>query len=325
MKTIHVVVSCTDRKRHPVPPGRRLREVDASDRGSRARKWIERIEGGDDDCVPALDLYAGEHWVEVRRILDGRRDGAKLVGWVVSAGYGLIPVTARVSAYQATFQRGHRDSAVPVGAEWTEADWWQELVGWAGPAPGQPRSVADLARVAGDDVLLVALSARYRQALDRDLALLAREADADRVGIFVGNEKAETSRRGRLAIPIDSRLLTPFGGSRIGLYARVLGHAVREAGVHGVSEMRESVARLMRSTKRQPVPIREAAADKEVLEFIEMELEANPKARPTPLLRRWRNLGRACEQARFKTLFMAARPETDRPINGAMSDRGGGV
>ena len=44
-------------------------------------------------------------------------------------------------------------------------------------------------------------------------------------------------------------------------------------------------------------------ADDEVLRFIHLELKKDPSAKCTRLLRRLRDSGRACEQARFKGLF----------------------
>ncbi|NJK30916.1 MAG: hypothetical protein HC927_00130 [Deltaproteobacteria bacterium] len=51
------------------------------------------------------------------------------------------------------------------------------------------------------------------------------------------------------------------------------------------------------------IPKREPSTDEVVQTFIDEQLRENPKLGWTPLLRRWRSNGRACEQSRFRDLY----------------------
>jgi hypothetical protein len=52
---------------------------------------------------------------------------------------------------------------------------------------------------------------------------------------------------------------------------------------------------------------RERADDEEIKAFISEVLRHNPDASASPLLRRWRGDGRACEQGRFRDLYREVR------------------
>ena len=54
---------------------------------------------------------------------------------------------------------------------------------------------------------------------------------------------------------------------------------------------------------------RKPLTDEEVKRFIRGKLRANPKARHSPLLRSLRESGQACEQKRFKNLFLEVQEE----------------
>jgi hypothetical protein len=50
-------------------------------------------------------------------------------------------------------------------------------------------------------------------------------------------------------------------------------------------------------------PQRKPVSDEDVREYVHNAIRENPKARPTTLLRLYRELGYACEQKRFGRLF----------------------
>ena len=71
-RTLHVIVTCTNRKTLPVPPGLRLDNVLGQGTAPRARKWAARLAAATNTpLVAAHDLYAGEHWM-IARGLPGR-------------------------------------------------------------------------------------------------------------------------------------------------------------------------------------------------------------------------------------------------------------
>src|SRR5262245_11141361 len=90
--TIHVIASCTDRKRLPVPLELRLREISGVRPQIRAERWWRRLSTHESRNIVATDLYGGDHWSVARSlpavaVANGR--SAQL--WVASAGYGLVP------------------------------------------------------------------------------------------------------------------------------------------------------------------------------------------------------------------------------------------
>jgi hypothetical protein len=108
---LHIIVSCTDRKRVSVSDELRLRSVPAKPIEDRAKAWWFRLTRYKGEGIPAIDLYAGGHWSIVRELPESARHAnlnAKL--WVISAGYGLVPATACLHPYSATFAGSHPDT-----------------------------------------------------------------------------------------------------------------------------------------------------------------------------------------------------------------------
>src|SRR5437867_843027 len=117
---LNLVVTCTDRKTRSVPKACMLRDVHGRSIEERVERWIERLEDGSEETLPAVDLYAGDHW-SVARSLEtvAVARGLEARVWIASAGYGLIPLRGLVRAYSATFSPGHADS---VAAESNGSD-----------------------------------------------------------------------------------------------------------------------------------------------------------------------------------------------------------
>ena len=304
VKQIHVVTSCTDRKLIRVPEESRLGGIRESCLELRLEKWIERLVSIGGQPVPAGELYGGEHWVEFLRLLaTGFKPGLKVRGWVISAAYGLVPVDALVHPYGATFGRGNPDSVRPPAAEWTEADWWSGLAHWEGPSPEEPRTLAGLGAAVLAEPILVGASATYLRAVEADLVTLMDSRPAGEVVVFGSTLPASIKIRTDASITYDSRLQTALGGSRIGLNIRTMSHALSEAGTVSQQALAEVVQSLMVTLPEVEHPNRATSSDRDVRAFIRGVLRENRDARPSPLLREWRSMNRACEQGRFRSLF----------------------
>src|SRR5258708_471835 len=138
--TIHVIVTCSNRKSRPIPTRLQLGQVPGRTADQRARRWITRLAGiRSEPQVAALDLYAGEHWSVAREFPALNRPGEDIHLWACSAGYGLIPAEAPIMPYHATLTPGQADS-VPGAV----ASWWATLSDWEGPSPRHPRSISAL-------------------------------------------------------------------------------------------------------------------------------------------------------------------------------------
>ena len=296
--TVHVVVTCANRKTVPVPAGLRLDSVPRRSGAGRAREWIRRLTGlAGVPFTAARDLYAGEHWM-IARGLPGAAGQAQVRLWVCSAGYGLIPADAQVRPYAATFS-GPEDR-VPGGADGAR-QWWQALAGWEGPAPGQPRSITSLAAADPSASFLLALSAAYLDACRDDITDAATQvADPDTFMVISAGARFPGSTAG-VMVPASARLQSCLGGTRQALNIRIAAHLLSA----GISSRADASRYLTQLITEQP-PIRryerKKLTDQEVRDMIAQRLAQEPGMSASRLLREFRDSGYACEQQRFGQL-----------------------
>lgn len=293
-RELNVVVTCTSRKR--TPPPRRLLLRDVRPRADSAvGKWTERLDGAPEPAHAAEELYAGEHWSIVKQI--AAHDGTlKVRVWVASAGYGLVPFSAPLKSYSATFDRGHPD-AVPIAPDL----WWRRLAGWSGPV-GAPRTLKELAEVRPAAALLLVLSATYLEACRSD-AVEAAHVLRRRGQFAVISSGTRASWVAEHVLPSDARLQAFVGGGRQALNARVAAHVVA-ASRNGFS-VRDTRLRLEKLLREQPelrVFDRRRLSDEQIRRFIRGKLRHEHVA-CTRLLAELRQSGSACEQGRFRELY----------------------
>lgn len=310
-RTLHIIASCSDRKRLPVPARLRLRSVRSTLLADRADRWWQQLSRDTSPVLPAERLYLGEHWAVCRTLLDlAPAAGYRPELWVASAGYGLVPANAALHAYSATFASGHPDSVVPapngVSRHELARQWWSALSKAKGPVPRTSRSLADLAKANPRASFLVIASPEYVAAMERDLSAAAGAlTDSDRL-LIVTSRGAKTN--GLLApyvIPSDAKLQAHVGGARTALHARVARKILKEAHRWELSAavLQERYQRLVDRSPPVPRLDRDRLTDAEVRKYIEAELRRQPDASCSRLLRRLRDSGRACEQARFGSIF----------------------
>jgi len=255
-------------------------------------------------AVPARDLYAGEHWFEFLKLLEGGfRPDLNVSGWVVSAGYGLVSVDDQVSSYSASFSRQAADSVSPADVAWTQKDWWAGLSGQSRSTVGQPRNLHELATSAPEDLILIAASPTYLNAVDEDLQA-AMGSHRNMLVFCSSHPRARQIDTGSRYAAFDSRLRAVVGGSQIGLNIRTLAFALANATELSPSSLRSTVAALMSELPAPQVHDRTVATDDEIRDFVRAALMSDRALRPTSLLRRWRSMDRACEQGRFRDLFV---------------------
>lgn len=295
---VHVVVTCTDRKRLPVPARLQLRSVPST--GDRFDVWKKRLEQAE-RSTPALDLYAGEAWQVVRELAPVAPSGHKVSRWVVSAGYGLIDINARLSPYGAAFSTGKPDS-VSRGTSVTarNADWWTRLSAWRLKGDNSPRSITELASANPDAIIIVACSEVYLKAIRADLESAATKASQ----LFVISPAGSCDAGHR--VPCDARLQTSLGGSRMSMNNRALKHLLDSSATHAFQP--QKIDDVFHSTLAEGEIVshsRSPLTDDEVHEFIRRQREEAGEARLTKsvALRSLRESGKACEQKRFGRLW----------------------
>ena len=303
--SVHVIVTCANRKSLPIPSHLQLGEVSGSSAIERVRTWIARLaDTGSAPNIPAFDLYAGEHWSVARKFKGHERTGEEIRLWATSAGYGLIPAEAQIMPYHATLTPGQADS-VPSDA----ASWWRWLNEWPGPVPEYPRGIGALIASDPAAVYMFVLSKNYLRACGDDIATGAEHiADPDRLLIVSAGARLQGDLAA-FAVPADARLQAQFSGTRRALNARIGLHLLT-AGIRGRSEATANLTQLLAAQPPIPRYDRKKQTDGEILDLIAQRLSQTPTTSANRLLREFRDAGLACEQHRFTRLFRTAAEAT---------------
>ena len=282
--------------RRPVPDGR-------------CAAWIERLREPGFSLTPARDLYSGDHWHVVCSLAEELNAAGRGVSfWVCSAGYGLIPLDAPVRSYAATFAPNQSDSVDGnlrgLEAKQARQIWWAGLSAWEGPFPVR-HAPSPNSRSESRTTLLVAGSASYLDAMSRDLLDAAGRLErSDRLAVFSAGTDSLPGLDGHL-IPCDARLQGLLGGALSSLNARCLRFAFERAGTKELNAagLRDLFGQTIGKQPERRPHARTPLSDEDVRDYIRAPLKGEPRLRPTPLLRRLRESGRACEHSRFTTLF----------------------
>lgn len=298
---LHLVVTCASRKRIAVPSTLQLRQVTGARTGTRVQRWTQRLTDSAVQTVSAEDLYAGEHWDVARSLPDHASAFRHATLWVASAGWGLIPATATIRPYSATFTAGHPDS-IPDGRRGCVA-WWDAVTHWQGPAPGAPRSLAALVADNPRDRVLVALSQAYFAACTNDLTAAATAAADGQLTLIATGVRHPDFTNWQLAA--DARLQLLLGGTRSSLNARVTAHLLR-AGLTDHDAMQRHLRRMLAKAPALPIFTRRRLTDAQIIRYIRQRRQRQPTVSRSRLLTELRQAGMACEQARFADLFNAA-------------------
>lgn len=312
-RSINILATCTQKKSAPAGPRQQIRNLGAGpDVSARVGEWFEALADARNDAVAAAELYKGDHW-QIARSMDSGEGPSGSQVWVCSTGYGLVSLDDQLVPYQASFSppptvNGVRSVGDQVGQSPEERkEWWATLAEGSPPGVGaHPRSIQDLVRRDPKAGLLVALSPPYLSAVEEDLAAAIELVhDPDQVIIVSVGKTTLCDALASFVLPIDSRLKQVVGGTMLSLNVRVAAYVLNELSGPKLSfkKVCSDVERLMVSLPKLVPFNREKASDDAVLRFIRSELQANPKAACTPLLRKFRDSGVACEQGRFKSLY----------------------
>jgi hypothetical protein len=311
LKTIHIVASCTERKRLQVPSALRLRTVRAQNASDRVKRWWQILGRARQKPMIAADLYLGDHWSIIKSLPEVASEvGLQAFLWVASAGYGLIPENAPICPYSATFATGHPDSVFTDQLQTPKfvvlRSWWNGLSRLSGPVQNVPRSLKAIAHRDNAAAILVVGSSDYIGAMEEDL-MAAAGILRDSRRLIVVSTPATGMQNGLQPhlVPSSARLLAGLGGARPSLHARVARKIISEASKW---ELRADVLKvryeglLTRSPQLRKFD-RETMTDQQVSKFIHAKRRRNPGLSCSRLLRTLRDSGHACEQARFKVLF----------------------
>lgn len=311
MSKLHVVLSCTSRKRTNPPPHLRLSDLPQG--ADRVNVWIGRVEAATLD-IRAEDLYAGEYWASGTTLRSRAREHFDVEAWVISAGVGLVSLSANVCAYGATLGTRHPDSVVDcvVGSPTTSQQrrrWWAALAGRRGPGrDGDPRTLASLASRDSDASFVVCAGPNYLDAVADDL--VAAQGNLDSTGrllVFGSGRPVSGLETSWIAAP--GRLRTFLGGSMASSAVRAASEVIGEIGPEGPLEAtraRQLIHRLVESSDPLPVHERKRLDDDEILGWVRAHVLGHGDTTKSVALRDFRGAGMACEQSRFGRLFEMA-------------------
>jgi hypothetical protein len=302
---INIIVTCTNRKTQAPLPQFHLGNVTGNSIEKRARNWVGILSSSDTCCIPASELYCGEHWSVVQS-LPKAAERSKLTAriWICSAGYGLIVPHSPVSAYSATFATNDKDSVTrtfPPGIRRVAAQrWWRTVAGWSGPEGTECRTLTSVAKNYPRDALFVVASYDYLHALAEDLAGAARALVDPRLLLIVS---AGTKDLGNLTdhlLPCDARLQSHLGGTRIALNVRIAKMLLESGDPRSWPNRLRQLLDKQTQIEQQR---RTAMTDEQIRRFIGYELRKNDSISRSFLLRKLRDSGSACEQSRFANLY----------------------
>ena len=308
--TINIIVTCTKQKTCEPASSLQLRNIGGANVEGRVRQWKSRLDRSHGETITPKSLYAGDHWKVAKNLAELAKPSEQICVWVISAGYGLLPLDALIQPYSATFSTRHPDTVVlpsESGIVDPAADkraWWNALIDldWERE---RPISITDLAKEYPDSPLLIAASANYLHAIQDDLRnAQAHLDDMNQLAIM----SAGTDALGDLTenlIPCDARLQPLVGGVLRSLNVRLLRHALENARrtpptLSGISTRFQ---KLLAEAPERPKYDRTPVTDDEVRRFVKRAMNKQTNVTQSRLLRDLRDSGKACEQGRFRTLF----------------------
>jgi|SRR5581483_6171040 len=310
-RELNIVVTCTSRKRFAPLPDLQLRSVAfRNDIPRRAKIWIERVRNTDGQAAPAAQMYCGEHWSIARSLpVLASKFGAKARIWICSAGYGLITSQSRIHSYNATFATTEEDSvaATLTGSARRDAaqKWWEALSAWEGPTPDAPRTIAAIAEAHPRCPLMIVASFNYLYAMEADVFAAANNLADKNLLLIISSAYPRTGALKDWVLPSDARLQFLLGGTRASLNVRVAQLLLKQVRPD-LLRFKSASQYLTRVLQQQPSlerSTRKSVSDSFVRHFVKKSLRNETSASATTLLRKLRDGGSACEQARFRALY----------------------
>jgi hypothetical protein len=222
----------------------------------------------------------------------------------------LVPASSNVPSYSLTIAPNSADNVlrrISPGA--APAQWWDALKR-SSPFATPLADAASSHR----GPILIALSAAYLEMVGNELASLPSRTRS-RLRVFTLSPASAIPEVLRpVVLPYDARFDgpdAPLPGTRSDFAQRSLAHFVEavlsrhpQADFDGHAE---AVERLLSGLRRQSTPVRARQSDSAIIDLIHRHWN-DARGQSSRMLRLLRdNLGVACEQGRFRTLFLAAR------------------
>lgn len=301
-----VVTSCSKRKTIPPPTELQAARLERGNLSSLARRWASEV-GQAKSRLPAAKLYSGRAFREAERA--AAPISARV--YVLSAGLGLIPVDLEVPSYSLTVANGVDNILARLEGpeDRSPGNWWRELLS----ALGSRGFEALLDETPG--LVLLACGGAYLAMIEDELRELP-EAKLDRLRLFSATPEAAVAERLRPflmaydrrleVLPRRSGTLADFAQRALRHFAEVILPGAPKA---GAADHRAAVIAALDGVEAPAKRRGKSLGDDEIIALIVDHWQAC-SGRSSTMLRRLRDdLGVACEQNRFKSLFAGARAE----------------
>jgi hypothetical protein len=224
-----------------------------------------------------------------------------------------------ITPYSATFSQRHPDSVclkitdTNLTTKNVPAVWWQQMSKWHGHSQGNPRSLRQLAAAYPHRSILVVASETYLKAVGKDLVAAIDELDSPELLSIVSAGSNHFPGLEDHLIPCDARLQPLVNGARRSLNTRIAHKIISEARKPPQrTQLVQKYAKLLAKQPDIPRYDRSPMSDEEIRHFIVLQLE-NEQLSRTPLLRRLRDSGHACEQSRFASLYRKVQEQLNGP------------
>ena len=298
-----LLIPCVSRKAPACGKPLPIRDLEGEDFSALATEWFALLNSNSSLSHPLLNLYQGPAWSAYKN-LDQYFDSV----FVLSAGFGIVPVSSAVRPYDATFTASQPNS-IPLISEASQLDAnraWLDAITSCLHNPTEPLEVSELLRKY--DFLLIALPSAYLSVLKPQLvdAMTSNRKDFGRL-LIAGVGKPPSKLEGVfLSITAD---LARYYGSTLGALLPV---ALRDA--FSKCNTVDDLPVLQQFFDSIPVPEKilrkkAQASDEVILELIDGMIATldSRELSATKCLRRLRdNTDYSCEQKRFGRLFKRA-------------------
>lgn len=291
---INLVVSCSNRKVVNPQPEHRLRTLRTGPLDGISRTWHESLNGSYDK-FDASKLYIGEYWSIVRRLAE-----LNFVNiFVFSAGLGIVPYQAKIPSYSATFAKGTPDSINNLDSKdkSLSQSWFELSLKYSNFS----LTLSQLKKVLNATTTLFVVSRSYLSAMEHTL----REIDHSKA-IFLGSNLKNLQLKNKLEIPGNLRMV--LGGSLQTVSIRFVEYLLTQTSIlqktnFTVRELGSKIDQLGSASSPLPKFNRSKATDEDVLKFLRARVTF--KDSHSRALRDFRDSGRACEQSRFKNIYLS--------------------
>ena len=306
---VNVVVTCSSRKSVKPVPHLSIRSLSGNTLLQQFDNWRRRIEEVElAKRLSAKDLYQGDHWTTVRRLIDNPLSETRRVQvWIASAGCGLISPETSVPAYAATFSS--RDPDCIGSTSQTRRAWWNSLSS-IDFKEAIPRSLTALVTCYPASPLLVAASPDYLDAMAPDLADARDRLRTANSMIVLCREGSLPGEMDREKIYLSADLASSLGGALTSLNARVLVWLLtRPKQIFNHDAILRAISRLRSESQPRQHIVRQRSSDNSIRDYIRQRLQADVSMSGSAMLAEYRKSGMAAEQGRFKALYLEVKQE----------------